>query len=64
MSCKINLIFKKMKTLRINAFKNVLWYISKNLLIPHYLRFQDNIYIKTKMKNKSAIQISNNKKKG
>lgn len=37
--------------------------LTKIFLIPHLLRFQDNTNIKTKMKNKSAIQISNNNKK-
>lgn len=37
--------------------------LTKIFLIPHLLRFQDNTNIKTKMKNKSAIQISNNKTK-
>lgn len=37
--------------------------LTKIFLIPHFLRFQDNTNIKTKMKNKSAIQISNNKTK-
>lgn len=36
--------------------------LTKIFLIPHLLRFQDNTNIKTKMKNKSAIQISNNNK--
>lgn len=37
--------------------------LTKIFLMPHLLRFQDNTNIKTKMKNKSAIQISNNNKK-
>lgn len=37
--------------------------LTKIFLIPHFLRFQDNTNIKTKMKNKSAIQISNNNQK-
>lgn len=36
--------------------------LTKKKLIQQFIRFQDNTLIKTKMKNKSAIQISNNKK--